>query len=89
MEPNSADLNNNDIVVSATPPTAEPQTKPAEQSQPPAMSPADARLCNLGGRAVAWFVFLLGVVSAAGSAWALYLIVRWVWFGGMARELAQ
>ncbi|HEX2971183.1 MAG TPA: hypothetical protein VHP11_02550 [Tepidisphaeraceae bacterium] len=88
MESNSADLNN-DIVVDAAPPAAGPQTKPAEQPQSPAMSPADVRLCNVGGRAVGWFVFLLGVVSAAGSAWALYLIVRWLWFGGMARELAH
>ncbi|MGE5611532.1 MAG: hypothetical protein ACM359_19940 [Bacillota bacterium] len=64
-------------------------TQPPQQPPVPTLSPADQRLCNIGGRAIAWFVFLLGVVSALGSAWIVYRVARWLWSGGLAHQLSN
>lgn len=93
MDPNAANPSDQ-TPVSAGAAVAQLQV-PADPNPPAAqpriliLSPADQWLCNIGGRAIAWFVFLLGVVSALGSAWIVYLIARWLWSGAMARQLSN
>jgi hypothetical protein len=42
----------------------------------------------VGGRLIAWFLFILGVVSALGSIWIVYRVARWLWSGAMAHQLS-
>ena len=70
----ASELTTGDIVVSA------PQAAPVAECAAPAMSPSSDFFLQIVGRIVATFVLLLGLASTVLCFYAVYWLIRWLWF---------